>query len=187
MKEGRDSTRAPIGKHRLEFLFDGIYAIAMTILVLDLKVPELTDPHSTAQLGAALVRLTPTFGSYLLSFFILGNFWYRHNQHFHHFQFITPRMLNLHFIQLATAGFFPFCAALSGRYAENGLSWAVYFGCILAHSTAGLLNWQVAWKADAMTPETTVSDYLKTRATLRHRFTIVAIVFLVFLYKVIFR
>lgn len=187
MKEDRRATRTPIGKHRLEFLFDGIYAIAMTILVLDLKVPDLADPHSTAELGAALLRNSPILCSYLLSFLILGNFWYRHNQHFQHFQFITPRMLNLHFVQLAVAGFFPFCSALSGRYAENSLSWAVYFGCILIHSTAGLLNWLVAWKAEAMTPETTLSDYQKTRAILLRRFTIVAIIFLVSLCKVVCR
>ena len=138
-------------------------------------------------MGAALLRNTTTICSYLLSFFVLGNFWYRHNQHFQHFQFITRRMLNLHFILLATAGFFPFCTALLGRYTQNGLSCAVYTGCILIHASAGLRNWQAAWKAEAMTPETTVADYKRTLANLRHRFTIVAVIFVVTLYTAFFR
>lgn len=187
MRENRRAPSAPIGKHRLECLFDGIYAIAMTLLVLDLKVPDLADPHSSAQLGAALLGNYATLGSYLFSFFILGNFWYKHNQYFHHFQFITRRMVNLQFILLATAGFFPFCSALTGRYGQNSLSWAIYFGCILVHATAGLLSWQTAWKAEAMTPETTVEEYKRTLASLRHRFSIVAVCFLIALSKVFWR
>src|SRR5215470_10608372 len=85
-----------ISRSRLEMLVDGIFAIAMTILVLELKVPELTDRRSVWELARAIGRQAPTFLSYLLSFFVLGMFWYRHNMGFRHYRVITAKMLALH-------------------------------------------------------------------------------------------
>ena len=100
-------------------LFDGVFAIAMTILVLELKVPEIDDRLSSSQLLHALLKESGTFFSYLLSFAILGVFWWRHNHVYHFFRTITSKMLVLHFVQLAAAAFFPFTAALYGRYPTN--------------------------------------------------------------------
>lgn len=133
-----------ISKSRLEFLFDGVFAIAMTILVLELHVPDLVDRHSVSELGHALAQNRYTFLSYLLSFAVLGMFWYRHNHQYHHFRVITRTMLVLHIVQLAAAAFFPFCAALFGRYSFNPLAGVVYVGCILVYSYASVATWLVA-------------------------------------------
>lgn len=53
-------------------LFDGVFAIAMTILVLELKVPELVAQRSVQELAKGLAHQGSTFVSYLLSFFVLG-------------------------------------------------------------------------------------------------------------------
>jgi hypothetical protein len=103
-----------ISKSRLEFLFDGVFAIAMTILVLELKVPELVNPRSVAELARALVHEASTFVSYLISFVVLGVFWYRHNQQYHSYHAISRGMLVLHFVQLAAAAFFRSAPPSSG-------------------------------------------------------------------------
>src|SRR5947209_4051234 len=121
-----DSPHSVISKSRLEFLFDGIFAIAMTILVLELKVPELTERNSVGELARTLSHHVAIFGSYLLSFAVLGMFWYRHNQFYRHLKYITKGGLALHLLQLAMAAFFPFCAALLGRYPTNALSQVFY-------------------------------------------------------------
>ena len=54
---------------------DGIFAIAMTILVLELKVPELQNPRSSTELWTALNHAWPTLAAYLFSFLMLGVFW----------------------------------------------------------------------------------------------------------------
>src|SRR6266511_3835422 len=136
-----------ITKSRLEFLFDGVFAIAMTILVLELKVPELADRHSIPELAAALAHGLPTFVSWLLSFVVLGMFWYRHNHQYRHYQRITHGMLVLHFVQLAAAAFFPFCAALFGRYSFNPLAGLFYVSSIFVYAFASLANWVVAERA----------------------------------------
>ena len=151
-----------INRSRVEFLFDGVFAIAITILVLELRVPELTDRHSSAELARGLRALAPTFGSYLLSFFVLGNFWYRHNHHYRYFRTITPAILVLHFVQLAAAAFFPFCAALFGRYPFNPLGAAIYVGCVLVFQLASLAAWIVGWRTGAMSPELTPETYRRS-------------------------
>ena len=70
-------------------LFDGVFAIAMTILVLELKVPELGRAEVSAGDGGGASASGPTFLSYLLSFGILGMFWFRHNAQYRHFHTIT--------------------------------------------------------------------------------------------------
>lgn len=71
---------APImGKGRVEAFSDGVIAILITIMVLELRVPEGTD-------WAALRELAPTFLSYILSFIFLGIYW---NNHHHLWQVVT--------------------------------------------------------------------------------------------------
>ena len=152
-----------INRSRLEFLVDGVFAIALTILVLELKVPELADRRSVAELGQALAHEAPTFLSYLASFMLLGIFWYRHNHQYEHFRVITRGMLVLHFVQLAAAAFLPFCAALLGRYPINGLSMVVYLACILVYSWASGATWILARRSGAMKAELTEAAYLRSR------------------------
>lgn len=152
---------AVVSRSRLEFLFDGIFAIAITLLVLDLKVPDIADRHSGQELAAQLARDLPTFGSYLLSFLVLGMFWYRHNHSFRFVRRITEPMLALHMVQMACAAFFPFCASLIGRYPTNPLSLVVYAGCIFLYVWAGLLNWIAARKAGAL--EIADAEYRRMR------------------------
>lgn len=144
-----------ISRSRVEFLFDGVFAIAITILVLELRVPDLVDHRSSAELARGLRQYASTFGSYLLSFFVLGTFWYRHNHHYRYFRTITPVILVLHFVQLAAAAFFPFCAALFGRYPFNPLAASVYVGCVLVFNLASLAAWVVGWRSGAMSPDLT--------------------------------
>jgi uncharacterized membrane protein len=125
-----DVQRMLVSKDRLEFVVDGIFAIAMTLLVLDLKVPELADRHSTSELAHGLLHLASGFVSYLLSFFMLGMFWTTHNVWYRHLERITRGVLALQLFQMAVAAFFPFCAALFGRYPTNALAVVVYLGCV---------------------------------------------------------
>ena len=174
-----------ISRSRLEFLFDGVFAIAMTILVLELKVPELVDRHSIQELARALANHTPTFVSYLLSFGMLGLLWYRHNLQYHHFRVITRSMLVLHFVQLAAAAFFPFCAALLGRYPTNGLAQLVYMSCILVYAWASLANWVIAKRSGSLGSETGAEDFLRSRNKLFRGCLGLSTVFVIYLIRVL--
>jgi uncharacterized membrane protein len=163
MRRDMSGTASTIGKSRLEFLFDGVFAIAMTILVLELKVPELEDRRSVHDLAGALVQQAPTFVSYLISFVVLGVFWYRHNHQYEVFRVITPGLLVLHFVQLAAAAFFPFCAALFGRYPTNPFALTVYLGCIAAYAWAAYANMVVAKRSGVLAVDLAPTAYNRAR------------------------
>jgi uncharacterized membrane protein len=178
-------TAAAVSKTRLEFLVDGIFAIAMTILVLELKVPELSDRHSVSEMARELGRHASVFGSYLLSFLVLGMFWYRHNQMFRYFQHITKGMLAFQLLQLAMAAFFPFCAALLGRYPTNYLTTVVYFGCFTLYLWSVLLQWVLAKRAGALTEQVTGAEYARRRNRNLRGCILITAFFVVYLVTVI--
>jgi len=152
-----------ISRSRLEMLFDGVFAIAMTLLVLELKVPEIDDRRNSAALLLALRHEAATFFSYLLSFAILGVFWWRHNHAYHYFRTITSKMLFLHFVQLAAAAFFPFTAAMYGRYPTNPTAVAVYVACAGTYFWASFANLVVAKRDGALSDDLTPEAYGKMR------------------------
>ncbi len=128
-----------ISKNRLEFLFDGIFAIAMTILVLELKLPEqIHDKRSVDELGQALLHHWRTFLSYIISFVILSGFWIGHNTLYAKLARITKAILAIHVWLLVWAAFIPFCAHLLGRYPSNPAAFAVYLSTAFAYAV-GLL------------------------------------------------
>lgn len=62
-------------KARLDALTDGLFAVAMTLLVLDIRLPEEFRPHDQAELIRALIDLWPKFFPYVISFLVLGMRW----------------------------------------------------------------------------------------------------------------
>jgi uncharacterized membrane protein len=157
------STESAISRSRLENLFDGIFAIAMTILVLELKVPELADRYSVTEMSRFLAHNAPTFISYLLSFSLLGMFWYQHNKLYRHIERVSRGMLALQLLQLATAAFFPFSAALIGRYPMNPLSLIIYSGCVMVYQWTSATYWLVAKRSGGIRPDLDPSEYRAQR------------------------
>jgi uncharacterized membrane protein len=68
-----------LGLNRIEAFSDGVFAIVVTLLVLELKVPILHDRGSVNELGHQLVDLVPKFLSWLISFVIVCKFWLNHH------------------------------------------------------------------------------------------------------------
>jgi uncharacterized membrane protein len=72
-----------IGKNRIEALSDGIFAIVMTLLILELHVPNLPSTAPNVEVTPALLALWPKFVSYLVAFVSLGVFWVGHHVMYH--------------------------------------------------------------------------------------------------------
>ena len=119
---------------RLEAFSDGVFAIIVTLLVLELKVPSLTDHRSAADLGHQLLVLLPKFLSWLISFIIVCKFWLNH----HHVLGLARHgdyaMVWLNAIFLMFQSFVPFPTALMGEYPSNPLAVA-FFGIVMAFNT----------------------------------------------------
>lgn len=119
-----------IPKHRLEALADGVFAIAMTILILEVKVPELVDRRSSAEFLIHLRHSWPTLAAYFFSFFMLGLFWVWHHRLAAMLARLDTPLLALNLLFLALVSFFPFAAAVLGRYPANPASLMVYLPTI---------------------------------------------------------
>ncbi len=147
-----DPLKLSVNKARLEFLYDGIFAIAMTILVPELKIPDLTGHRSGAELLRRLAADAPAFGSWLLSFVMLGLFWFQHQRVYRWLDRVTRLSLVIHLELMATAAFFPFCAALLGRYPGNRVAAVAYFACAWLHFTGIAALWLAGEGQKALSP-----------------------------------
>ena len=83
MSESSGATVAGMSKNRIETLVDGIFAVAMTLLVLDIKMPETISYATEADLWRKLVSLEHAIASYAVSFLMLSVYWVAHHFHFH--------------------------------------------------------------------------------------------------------
>jgi TMEM175 potassium channel family protein len=104
---------------RLEQLSDGIFAIVMTILVFELKVPELLFNASNTDVWNSLVGMTPLFLSYLLAFAMLFNYWRAH--HFFMSVYATNldmNLTNINALFLLFVSIVPFTTSLLGHSTE---------------------------------------------------------------------
>jgi TMEM175 potassium channel family protein len=96
---------------RLEAFSDGVFAIAATLLVLELRVP--TD---SPDLARALLDLWPAYAAYLISFLTIGIIWVNHHTLLEHCRRADRRFLYLNLLLLVAVGIVPFPTALVGQY-----------------------------------------------------------------------
>jgi uncharacterized membrane protein len=118
-----------MGTKRLEAFCDGVMAIIITIMVLELKVPE--EPTL-----AGLKPLLPLFISYIVSFIYLAAYWNNHHQIMHVVSEVNGSILwtNLHL--LFWLSLFPFATAWMGQHHEAAIPTAVYGGVLLMAGVA---------------------------------------------------
>ena len=105
---------------------DGLFAIAMTLLVVDLTVPVIKDTDNVHDLANALADETATYVSFFISFAVIGRYWMAHHAFFSTLARIDRTMIWLNLVYLMFIAFLPFPTALLGRYFENPLSIAIY-------------------------------------------------------------
>ena len=105
---------------------DGVFAIAMTLLVVGIAVPTLSDGDSIDELADALNDLAPNFISFFISFGVIGRYWIAHHQFFAMLARADGRLVGINLLYLAFVAFLPFPTALLGTYFENPLSVSLY-------------------------------------------------------------
>lgn len=120
---------------RIEGLADATFAIVMTILVLELKVPEVAKAAAARELADGLRGLIPNFVSFVISFVTVGRYWIGHHN-ISFFKRVDRRFLWINLLLLMTVALVPFSTALVGRYPEQPLSLVIYGGNLI---TIGLV------------------------------------------------
>ena len=111
-----------LNKQRLETFSDGVFAIVITLLILDIKIPNV-EPTA---LGAALMNILPQMLTYILSFFIVGLYWHMHHQVAAQIKKIDEAFIWLNLIWLLFVSVLPFPTALLGRYPFQPIPLTIY-------------------------------------------------------------
>jgi uncharacterized membrane protein len=119
---------------RIAGFTDGVMAVAITLLVLNLDVPNV----STDQLGEELVDLIPSVFAYLLSFALVGRFWVVHHRLFETLHRFDDTLMALNLFFLAAIAIVPFSTDLYDKFSDDSLAVAV-FGFVM--SLAALTHW----------------------------------------------
>jgi uncharacterized membrane protein len=129
-----------LAKQRLEALVDGIFAVAMTLLVLDIKLPENVVYATDGALWARLVTLERHFLIYVISFLVIGMYWIGHHMQYHFVRLVDRRMIWINLVYLLLVSFVPFTTDLVGDHKDLALPIAIYGGTLLALSGTAFVH-----------------------------------------------
>ena len=149
---------------RLEALSDGVIAVAITLLVLDLKVPHVGE----GSLWQALTLQWPTYVAYAMSFLVIGIWWLNHHSYFKQVRYATRPLMLLNLILLMLIVAIPFATSLVADYlGEPGfnarLAMAIYNGLALCSAIVVISMWKyVLNRPDLLEPEVDVAAAIKT-------------------------
>ena len=105
---------------------DGVFAIAMTLLVVGIAVPALRVAGDSGELLDALGDLTSSFVSFFISFAVIGRYWVAHHQFFSLLRGVDRGLIAINLVYLAFVAFLPFPTGLLGAYFENPVSIVTY-------------------------------------------------------------
>ena len=131
---------------RLNALTDGVYAIVITLLILDLKMPE-TSGLSEKQLLSDLQQQIPNFIAYILSFYMVALLWMRNFWVLKHLNRCGEMTFWLNFVHLMFMSLIPYAASLIGHYKQDPIAVILFSGSFgLASLSLLILHRYVAAK-----------------------------------------
>ncbi len=134
---------------RIIFFTDAVFAIALTLLVVELGVPVITqDPEVPARMLDALDDKLPQFISFFIAFILIARYWVAHHMMFAQLRAIDPRLISINLVYLAFVAFLPFPTALVGEYEENPISVMLFAVCLAIISGLEVVQFRHAYRAD---------------------------------------
>jgi uncharacterized membrane protein len=151
------SAEQRVGYERTVAISDGVFAIAITLLVLSIDVPDVPE----ARLGDALGALSDDVLMYFIGFAVMGLFWTGHHQFFTEVQVFDSRLVALDLVYLSLIALMPFTTGLLGEYADVALAVAIYAANVAAAALA-----EMAMTGLALRERLMVVDPRRARALL---------------------
>jgi uncharacterized membrane protein len=136
-----DKNQDPVALERLVFFSDAVFAIAITLLALEIRLPENTGNLGNAELARALMVLWPKYLGYAISFMVIGYFWIGHHRKFCLIKRYDSTLVRLNLLLLMVIAFIPFPAAVISEYGNRTATIFYAITMILA----GLLSIAI-WK-----------------------------------------
>ncbi len=141
---GRGPLSDPLGLERIVFFSDAVMAIAITLLAIDIRVPQIDPSVAPQQLLARLSAIQPHLMSFFISFVVIGVYWISHHRYFAYIRRYDTRLILLNFLFLFAIVCMPFLASLLGQYVFVPVALIAYTVAIAVLGLAMALIWWYA-------------------------------------------
>jgi uncharacterized membrane protein len=155
----------PSTLERLVFFSDAVFAISITLLALDLRLPAALPSDDNAGLVKALVEAEPELFAFFLSFFIVGAFWIGHVRTLHSIVRTNSTLITLNLVVLFFIALLPFPTSVLAEHGDLTYSAVLYALCVGGVGVAATVLWLYATRVARLAPE--VSPALSRSIALR--------------------
>jgi len=135
-----------ISKSRLETLVDGIFAIAMTLLVLGIDVPKPGEAIAPSTLAAVLFGIVPQVFLFVVAFLVLALFWLGHHRQFHFVSKVDPALLWINILILIAIVFVPFSTDVAGDYPFVPVAVLLFHTNMFVVGFLFAVQWRYIWR-----------------------------------------
>jgi uncharacterized membrane protein len=139
---GQEIADSRISKNRVEGLVDGIFAFAMTLLVIGLTVPVLSQSEAAAMLPARVFAMHTEFFTFLIGFLVLASFWLIHHRQFHFVRTVNPTLVWINIYTLAFIVLMPFSTSISGDYPDVQIAVLLFHANMFIIATLFFIQWR---------------------------------------------
>lgn len=126
---------------RIILFSDAVFAIAITLLVLEIKVPEI-EGQTDIDLLNTLLHLTPKFIGFFISFFVIGQYWIVHHKMFGFVDNYNGGLLWLNLFYLLSIVLMPFSTALYSENIKSTVSFAIYCINVFSSGIFAFMLWR---------------------------------------------
>lgn len=141
-------------KNRLESFSDCVIAFAITLLILEIRIPELGAKVDNAAMFRAIFSLLPNFAIYVISFLVCTVWWISHHTFIHDLHSVDRPLLWINSLFLMLIAFIPFPTGLLGHHPEQPVATALYgIVCMLTGFAFWLMRWYASTRGALMNPE----------------------------------
>lgn len=124
----RSGPRELFEASRLLAFSDGVFAVAITLLVIDLRLPPVPAGNEDTALLQALLDMWPKLAVFVFTFLILGMSWLGHHRKFSHIDKVDGRLLWLNLLYLLALCLVPFASSVLGEHGRNRFAFTLYAG-----------------------------------------------------------
>ena len=142
-----------LGLERIIFFSDAVMAIAITLLAIDLKLPDVDPSRALTEVPRQLSAISSTFMTFFISFVVIGIYWISHHRYFAYIKRYDVRLMVLNLMFLFFIVCMPFVANLLGQYTSVPIVLILYTSAVAALGISMALIWWYASRNHLLTTE----------------------------------
>lgn len=156
------NNRNYFSKARVETFSDGIFAVIITLLVLEIKIPQIENKNSSSELFAAIALLFPKVLSWMVSFLIVCVIWVNHHRIFEQIKILTHHLFWYNANLLLWCALIPFPTSVLGDYSNNPAA-LIVFGVVLSFAAFSftIMRWHILRNTELLHDNVDIQHFKK--------------------------